>query len=281
MALRSLGSSLVAKATPGSASRDLLEAQIAKPAIPGKGEIGTTSRDLVSEPQITAASPGSEKIITGSSGIEGTSVLSPTEGQPQESLLAGGMGLPQGPGQSGTSNPAMFDGNASRVAASPSAGVGRTASFRSGSGQEGPVQAGGSILPEAASTNNVVQAQAAAPKETVGSFFPGVASLGNRAAAGGGDTTIPKNFGQAVVATLSPAGSKGEAWATNPAVTNSGQGSLSGALRSISNKVGSVGPGKTSAPLGEVFSNLLRSVSQGASNVKNSISSKLRSLFGR
>lgn len=155
MALRSLGSSLVAKSTPGSATRDLLEKQISKPAIPGKGEIGTTSRDLVSEPQVVAAAPGSEKIVAAGPGVEGSQVISPTDVAPTQTmqpLLAGGMGLPQGPGQAGSNNMAMMDGSASRVAASaPTAG--RSATARSGGPVAGSSIAGGNISVPGASTS--------------------------------------------------------------------------------------------------------------------------------
>lgn len=281
MALRSLGSSLVAKSTPGSATRDLLEKQISKPAIPGKGEIGTTNRDLAAEIQVNPAAPGSEKIVSAGPGIEGSQVISPTDAaptQPMQPLLAGGMGLSQGPGQAGSNNMAMMDGNANRVAASAPTTGGRTASARSGGPVAGSSIAGGNISVPGISTS----VQAEAPKEEVGSFFSGISSFGgNRAAAGGsGEGVKPaKNLGQAIVATLSPAGSKGEAWGTSEAVRKSGVGSVTAPLKAISNYVGSIGPGKTSAPLGDVAKNLLRSITQGISTAKSNVSSKLRSLF--
>lgn len=167
MALRSLGSSLVAKSTPGSATRDLLEKQISKPAIPGKGEIGTTNRDLATETGVTPAAPGSEKVIAAGPGVEGSQVISPTEVAPTQAmqpLLAGGMGLPQGPGQMGSNNMAMMDGSASRVAASAPSTGGRTASARSGGPVAGTTTASGSILPSGASSSFQAPAPVVAPQ---------------------------------------------------------------------------------------------------------------------
>lgn len=287
MALRSLGSSLVAKSTPGSASRDLLEKQISKPAIPGKGEIGTTSRDLVSEPQVVAAAPGSEKIVAAGPGVEGSQVISPTEAtptQPMQPLLAGAMGLPQGPGQAGSNNMAMMDGNAGRVAASAPTTGGRTASARSGGPVAGSSVAGGNISVPGASTSvaaprsmdvsptspslaNVFSSRVSADQPTIGPMPVGQEV--NRGLFGTSSSINPLT-GQVMSATKTAgqvlAGAAGKVLSSIPATSN------------IGNKLQAFGGSSTASASGKgSVSNVLRSIGTGASNVV----SKLRSLFGK
>lgn len=61
--LRSLGSSLVAKSSPGGKLRDLGEQAITTPQIPGKGAIGSISRAGIEEPLKREVPAGSEKIV--------------------------------------------------------------------------------------------------------------------------------------------------------------------------------------------------------------------------
>lgn len=276
MALRSLGSSLVAKATPGSASRDLLENQINKPALPGKGEIGTTSRDLVSEPQVTPAAPGSEKIVTSTPGIEGSQTGSSTV---PPNLLAGG-GYPTSPvpgnnaflGDSGQpSQPAQ--------ASTPAVG-GKTAIARSGGAQAGPVAASGSILPTGASTSS----QADNPL----SFAPGnpslLGTLSGRASAdnGGGAPSSPIDVNRGLFNTSSAIDrATGNVISATKTAGQLAAGAAGKVLSSVGatnlgNKLQSFGGSSTASSQGSgSVSNVLRSLAQTVSN----ISSKLRSLF--
>lgn len=63
MAIRQLGSSLVAKSTPGSRYRDIGEAQVVPPG-ENQGEPGSLSRVQAEEPLNRAVSPGSAKTIS-------------------------------------------------------------------------------------------------------------------------------------------------------------------------------------------------------------------------
>ncbi|MBK9272876.1 MAG: hypothetical protein IPM48_14930 [Saprospiraceae bacterium] len=93
MALRSLGSSLLAKTNPGGKYREKEEKEIQQPQIPQKGETGTLSRSLIQEPLERKVPPGSDKIVTAKPTIDET--RTPGEAIPQEAapnMLAGSMG---------------------------------------------------------------------------------------------------------------------------------------------------------------------------------------------
>lgn len=292
MALRSqIGSALLAKSSPGSASRDLTENQIQKPALPGKGDIGTISRDLTAEPEVIAAAPGSEKIIAAGPGVEGSEIVSPTT--PPQLLADGGIGLPpnmqpNGPMRSGNvAQNGFTDGVAPSSA--PAAG-GRTATSRSGGGQAGPVEATGSILPMGESSNVQAPRSASAPANnpllgnllgTRVSADPGV--IGPSAAPPeverglfGGQSAVDPQSGQVLSADRTTgqvlAGAAGKVLSKIPATAN------------IGNKLQTYGGSSTAAAQGSgSVSNVLRSiansVSSGASKAKNTITSLLRSLF--
>jgi len=61
--LRSLGSSLVAKSSPGGRLREIGERAITTPQIPGKGAIGSISRAGLEEPLKREVPAGSEKVV--------------------------------------------------------------------------------------------------------------------------------------------------------------------------------------------------------------------------
>src|SRR3990172_8666881 len=108
--IRSLGSSLLAKAGTGSLSRKKDETRITKPEVPGKGAVGTAARDLTQETNITPVAPGSEKVIRSAPGMESASL--PGIAANQVPLVAG-IGLPTTPGvaPAGANQP-MFQGGA-------------------------------------------------------------------------------------------------------------------------------------------------------------------------
>lgn len=130
--IRSLGSSLLAKAGAGSLSRKKEEARITKPEIPGKGAVGTAGRDLTQETNITPVAPGSEKVIRSAPGIESASL--PGMAANQVPLVAG-IGLPNVPSTAGAANQPMFQGGGGAPAPASQAGqAGRQAQVRATTG---------------------------------------------------------------------------------------------------------------------------------------------------
>jgi len=76
MALRSLGSSLLAKARPGGILRQQAETRATQYLPPTKAQPGNISRIGAEEPILRQPSPGSEKIVAAKPTIEGTTVES-------------------------------------------------------------------------------------------------------------------------------------------------------------------------------------------------------------
>lgn len=274
MALRSLGASLLAKARPGSLSRETIEKRMLKPEIPGKGAVGTAARDLTQETAIVPPAPGSEKVIRAAPGVESASLPGIAA---QNVPLVAGVGMPNipAPARPGAEGQPLFQGGV--TPASQAGQVGRQAQATAMTGS--PVskvaqarQAAQQPQVQGAQT----QVQAPSPKDTVGSFFPGIASFGGRVSAEGEKGgTIAKNLTQAIVATLSKPGSAGEAWATNPAVTQKGTGSISSVLKAADRFAAPLVNALYNLP--NVVPGLLRSLQQTASKGVN----KLRSLFGK
>lgn len=93
MALRSLGSSLLAKSKPGAKFRDVTEQGASRPDLPNKGQVGSISRAGIEEPLTRDVSPGSAKIISQQPTIEGTQVA-PSEVVAPASPISPGVGLP-------------------------------------------------------------------------------------------------------------------------------------------------------------------------------------------
>lgn len=131
--LRSLGTSLLAKANPGGQLRGLSERKTNTPSIPGKGAIGNLSRLGVEDPLEAQGSPGSDKIVAQrplEQGLVGTptdivpEMYATQEGsqfapvwQPSPTSpdvgSAGGVGLESQPViPSGGNNQALFQGGA-------------------------------------------------------------------------------------------------------------------------------------------------------------------------
>lgn len=72
--LRSLGSSLIAKASPGAALRKTQEARAEMPPVPQIGQTGATSRMGLEQPLERQVPAGSQKIVSIQPTIEGTQV---------------------------------------------------------------------------------------------------------------------------------------------------------------------------------------------------------------
>lgn len=132
--LRSLGTSLLAKANPGGQLRGLSERKTNTPSIPGKGAIGNLSRLGVEDPLEAQSSPGSDKVVA-QRPLEQGLVGTPTDIMPEQIATAEGnrfapvwqpsptspdVGSASGVGlesqlniPSGGSNQALFQGGAS------------------------------------------------------------------------------------------------------------------------------------------------------------------------
>ena len=111
-----LGSSLVAKASPGAKLRETQEQKLMTPQIPGKGAIGSISRAGLEEPLKREVPAGSEKVV-------GVKPLVESQAGLPADLLAGGAvpptesAIPEGAGPqirskipSGNQNQALFQG---------------------------------------------------------------------------------------------------------------------------------------------------------------------------
>lgn len=310
--LRSLGSSLVAKASPGSASRAATENRMSKPNVPGKGAPGSTERQFVEGPKLNDLSPGSEKSIRVSPGADYTS----QPGQPpvapvDQTLLPGGIGMMPGesgataPGQlrSGANNQPLFQGGvtpSSPLSAPTSASAavkgGKTAKAVSGGALPGaflpppaPPQADIGMMPQ-----ENTQSQSIAPSERVitGTNNPLLQNLlGGRVSAdepGKNNVTIGRTAGQVA------AGAAGKVITPVAQAVNKVLGTnISLAPSGLGAQLQSFGGATAPAILGQgSISNALRSLVQSASNTAsnlrssasntaNSVVSKLRSLFGR
>lgn len=127
MALRFLGSSLVAKAASGSKTRDLAEANISQPEIPGKANVGSFIREAVEQPLERPVPQGSSKVVASQPLIEGGAVTS-LPGSDAGAIREGmGIGVPGSrvtpyspPVAPGGAGQALFQGGVSPAAPNPS-----------------------------------------------------------------------------------------------------------------------------------------------------------------
>ena len=121
MALRSLGASLLAKAKPGSLSRETAEERMIKPEIPGKGAIGTAARNLIQETAIVPPAPGSEKVIRAAPGVESASLPGIAA---QNVPLVAGVGMPNipAPVRPGAEGQPLFQGGVAPASQAGQAG---------------------------------------------------------------------------------------------------------------------------------------------------------------
>lgn len=92
MAQLNPGSSLLAKSSPGSASRKKDEEKIQKTAIPeGAGSVGTASRELLEQPIERPVAPGSQKVVAVRPGVQGPSNLPSGTAKAQSQGEQGGL----------------------------------------------------------------------------------------------------------------------------------------------------------------------------------------------
>jgi hypothetical protein len=266
--LRTLGSSLVAKASPGARLRETTEQQIQKPEFPNKGQVGTLSRASVEEPLTREVPPGSEKIVSIQPTIEGTQVapvnVAPLPTAPVSPVIPG-VSLPSSVTASvpsGAQNQALFKGGVSTpTGKAPMGGIASTVSK--------PAVAAPAVTSKAATTTPVSVKAPIAPTTVsgfLGGILPSVMSLGGKIYAEGEGTNIPRNLSQAIagkVASVIPSGnlpvvgnlqSALQNYSVSPQIAKSGQGSLGGAIKTVAKSGGL--PGLISNALRSQASNL-------------------------
>lgn len=279
--IRSIGSSLLAKASTGSLSRRKEEERITKPNIPGKGAVGTAGRDLVEETNITPVAPGSEKVIRSAPGVESASL--PGMAANQVPLVAGiGLnGVPAGaPGERpGAVNQPMFQGGGAPASQPGQAGRQAQATSNAGAPIGSVATARANKAAEAARVAGE-SAQVQGERVPFGSgSLPDIGIFGGRVSAeGGGETSTPAGQWQ-------------------PTTGQYLSGALSKAIDTIGKKLGNVlpemkvsenlakfGGSQTVAAAGkgsitkasQNIGNALRSVVQQAQNTWNKLRSKFK-----
>lgn len=275
--IRSLGSSLLAKAGTGSLTRKKDETRITKPDIPGKGAVGTAGRDLTQETNITPVAPGSEKVIRSAPGIESASL--PGMAANQVPLVAGiglnpGMVPGAGANRPSAANQAMFQGGAP---ASQEGQAGRQATTGASTGQVlGSVATSkANRAAEAARAAQGESAQVQAERVPFGQgSLPDIGIFGGRVSAeeGGNTSAQPTN-------TWQPTAGQYVSGAIGKAINTIGQ-KLGNILpeKNISEQLQNFGGAQSVAAAGKgSIGSALRSVVQQATNTWN----KLRSKFGR
>lgn len=301
--LRSLGSSLVAKSSPGSRSRDVVENRLNGPTVPDKGDPGSVSRQLTQETKIAPVAPGSEKVLRVSPGVSavrgmddpGMGILGPESA----GLIGGAAQAPTGPRQnynpaalrSGANNQPLLSQSAvpgapsqpgapTVASAAPRSGKTATAVSSAGSGAGENLLAGimGTGNVDSGPRQNYQVQKPTGPDVLVGDYkFQPLGGRVQAAGEQGGTKTISGNTAQAVAGTLSKAAEK------------IGGGSLPQiGLRSFAQNVNQVTNPLVSpaAALQSLNQNaapkIVSAVGSAASNLRSQASnvlSKLRSLF--
>ncbi len=279
--IRKLGSSLLAKASPGSQTRKKEEKKITKPVIPGKGVPGTPKRELVREPFIQQPAPGSEKIVRVAPGTE--SISTPSAPIGQTPLMAGAMGRGAAPGgaRPGADGQALFQGEGAPspapAAAAPAPAGGRAPMA---SGMTGG--AGRPIAPVQAARDTAMAAKAAASPQREGFLPTAMSFLSGRASADqpGAPVTTQPGMGATGV-DVQP--STGQVTSFTP---TAGQLLVGGLGKYIPGQVGKKmqtwgGAAQPAAQGIGSISNILRSLAQNFSQAPSRIRSSYESAFSK
>lgn len=172
MAVRPLGSSLLAKAGAGGRLRESEEARIQKPEIPGKGGIGTLGRAQVEEPLVRQVPAGSSKVVSVQPTVEGTTAdvgILPT--------------APRAEARPGSQNQALFQGGIGEAGQAPATGV-PTSRVQSGRGAAVTSSVGGEARPATGNqrlAGGAVNIQGEKGGQLRSSQAPSVNTVGNRA----------------------------------------------------------------------------------------------------
>lgn len=299
MPLRSLGSSLVAKNSPGSKSREIVENRLNSPTVPDKGDPGSLQRSLTEETKVTPVAPGSEKQIRVSPGVSAVRGMDdPGMGLigSDSPALAGGAAAPRqnyNPAalRSGAAGQALLQGSgaaptapqssATPTAASSAPRAGRTATAVSSAGS-GPAE---NLLAGIMGTGNVdsgprqnYQVEKPQPNTEVGSYK--FQPLGGRvqAADGNANKTISGNTLQAVAGTLSKAAEK----IGGGSIPSIGLRSFASNVNQVANPLVSPAAALQSVNKAVSQANPIGSAVSGFNNLRsqaNNVLSKLRSLF--
>lgn len=301
MALRSLGSSLVAKVAPGSPLRETTQGRIEKPNIPGKGDVGSIQRQAIEEPTLRPIPAGSERIVRATPTAESVAGVAPTV--PDVDLMASmAPGAAIRPGAEGQ---ALFQGGvapgpeAAPIAASQATRGGRTARSVSTPGVAEPVYSGGQVA--GASTE-----QRAPMNVQRESFLPSLFGVvSGRAAAEGEQPQVQsRGFGStgAEIRSNAPTGGQGSTLTFTPTAGQFVKGFTGKVIQNVGQALGNIlpergvserlqayggAPGPAIVGQGSI-SSALRSIAQPvkqiASNVRSAASnafSNLRSLLGK
>lgn len=267
--LRMLGSSLVAKNSPGSKFRELGEKAMQTPLIPGKGAIGTLTRESIEEPLERPVPPGSEKVVATKPLLEFgvTEPIYPTtptavrEGMeampPAGQVIRPALGLSTSPGNvpQGSQSQALLQGMPSQAPVAPAirATQAKSASYQSfstPSTEATKISKPQVITPLRSSPSSEVQLRSQPSVNYVPAQNPITKFLGARAYAGETPTSQLKVFTPTTGQYL--AGVAGKVLSSVPQ------------LRSISNQLQSFG-GQPNITIGSV-SNVLRSITNMLSN---------------
>lgn len=201
--LRSLGSSLVAKSSPGGRLREIGEQAITTPQIPGKGAIGTISRGGMEEPLKREVPPGSEKVVGMQPIVESQAGLPadviPSEVMPPAPIPEGANPSVSASVPSGSRGQALFQGG---VGGQPSAGGAAAGASKPVTKQ---VSQGVPYVGYKAPVPEVQGAQTSSQNrnsEMVGTGVPFASTLGGKVYAGDTNNPVPRTAAQAVVGGL-------------------------------------------------------------------------------
>lgn len=282
MALRTIGSTLLAKANPGGALRSKEEKLVERPDIPDAGAVGSVNRQMVEEPLQRQVPEGSVKVVSATPTVEGTTVATPGM-NPAQPMAGQGMGTGMFPGESGAT-PSRGAANQPLFAGGVSPEAGPSASLRSNvqPGRTGSTVSGGALpgaqVATAYKPAETPSVDVQGERGSDDNFSPLPLSLGligSKAFAGGGQPgqSTTRTTGQALAQTVAsglgpvfqatPVGRALQSYANSPQAVKSGSGSVQKAVQQAAAALRSYNPVQT-------FS----------SNV-NKAASVLRSLFRR
>lgn len=274
-----LGSSLLAKSSPGSKLREQAVQNAEKPALPGKGDVGTIGRAQVEEPLNRPVPQGSDKIVAAQPTVEGTTVA------PTDIVPAGGVGLNENantPLRSGAGNQALFQGGAAQPQAQPAGRVNPGGTTATQIATPTVSRAAAAYVPAPVeqvlglnSSQGNQQVQGGTTSYQRDPFLSAVTTLGNKAYA---DT---KNAVNKVIS-YTPTAGQYIAGAVGKAISNVP------ALRSLGNHLQSFGgsraQGNIQGSIRQTVKNVSQNVGKTINNLRsqagNGLNNLLRSLFG-
>jgi hypothetical protein len=267
-----MGSSLLAKSSPGGALRKVDETKIEAPALPGKGEIGSVSRGMLEEPIERQVPPGSTKVVSSAPSVEPNAVA-PTGILPTQPITPGqagapGIGLPASTPMRGVNG------------ASPDVGM-MQPTIRSQAGAPGKAVSGGGVQGKTAT--------AYLPQETSSVGYQGEAGQqsnpnlinaisGNVSGKTYATEGQPRTSAQTRSGLANIAGILGAQTGTVRSIANAEP--IGNAIRSAVSAVAKYNPAAMANQAGTAVANMVKSggaVGQAAQKV----SGWLRSLFGK